>query len=56
MLMCKYKEGKWEEAEIVPFQALSLTPGTHVFHYGQAVFEGMKAHNSINNETFSNYI
>ena len=51
MLMCKYKNGKWEEAEILPYQALSFEPGTHVFHYGQAVFEGMKAYNGPNNET-----
>lgn len=51
MLMCKYKDGQWGEAEILPYQALSLAPGTHVFHYGQAVFEGMKAYNSPQGET-----
>ena len=43
MLMCKFQEGQWQEAEILPYQRLSFAPGTHVFHYGQAVFEGMKA-------------
>ncbi len=43
MLMCKFQEGHWQEAEILPYQPLSFAPGTHVFHYGQAVFEGMKA-------------
>lgn len=51
MLMCKYKDGQWGEAEILPYQALSFEPGTHVFHYGQAVFEGMKAYNGPKNET-----
>lgn len=51
MLMCKYKNGQWEEAEILPYQALSFAPGTHVFHYGQAVFEGMKAYNGPEGET-----
>jgi branched-chain amino acid aminotransferase len=51
MLMCKYKDGQWEEAEILPYQALSFAPGTHVFHYGQAVFEGMKAYNGPEGET-----
>ena len=43
MLICKYKNGKWGEAEIIPYQPLPMYPGTQVFHYGQSVFEGMKA-------------
>ena len=43
MLMCKFQDGQWQEAEILPYQPLSFAPGTHVFHYGQAIFEGMKA-------------
>lgn len=46
MLMCKFQDGQWQEAEILPYQSLSFAPGTHVFHYGQAVFEGMKAYKS----------
>lgn len=51
MLMCRYKGGQWEEAEILPYQVLSFAPGTHVFHYGQAVFEGMKAYSGREGET-----
>ena len=43
MLICKYKDGKWGEAKIMPYQSLPMMPGTQVFHYGQSVFEGMKA-------------
>lgn len=43
MLICKYKEGSWGDTEIKPYQPISVFPGTQVFHYGQAVFEGMKA-------------
>jgi len=43
MLMCKFQGNQWQEAEILPYQPISFAPGTHVFHYGQAVFEGMKA-------------
>tara|TARA_B100000900_G_scaffold410992_1_gene429817 strand:+ start:346 stop:1389 length:1044 start_codon:yes stop_codon:yes gene_type:complete len=43
MLMCKFQREQWQEAEILPYQPISFAPGTHVFHYGQAVFEGMKA-------------
>ncbi len=43
MLICKHKDGKWGEAEIMSYQPLPMMPGTQVFHYGQSVFEGMKA-------------
>lgn len=33
----------WHDAELVPFADLQLSPGTAVLHYGQAVFEGLKA-------------
>lgn len=51
MLMCKFQNGQWQEAEILPYQSLSFSPGTHVFHYGQAVFEGMKAYKSNKGDT-----
>ena len=51
MLMCKFLDGQWQEAEIIPYQPLSFAPGTHVFHYGQAVFEGMKAFKNKDGET-----
>jgi branched-chain amino acid aminotransferase len=43
MLVCDYAEGRWQGAEIVPFGPFSLLPTALVFHYGQAIFEGMKA-------------
>lgn len=44
MLVCEYKEGAWQIPRILPYQPLSLAPSARVFHYGQAVFEGMKAY------------
>lgn len=44
MFICKYKNGKWQTPKIKPYKALKLVPSTRVFHYGQAVFEGMKAY------------
>ena len=44
MMICEYYDGKWQSAKIQPFQNLSLSPACNVFHYGQAVFEGMKAY------------
>ena len=43
MLVCDYKNGSWREPKIIPYQKLSFAPSTHVFHYGQAIFEGLKA-------------
>jgi len=43
MLICDYHDGEWDEPMIVPFANLSLSPATLAFHYGQTVFEGMKA-------------
>jgi branched-chain amino acid aminotransferase len=44
MMVCEYYDGKWQSAKIQPFQNLSLSPACNVFHYGQAIFEGMKAY------------
>jgi branched-chain amino acid aminotransferase len=43
MLICHYKEGQWQTPEIKPYQPLTLDPSASVLHYGQAIFEGMKA-------------
>ena len=43
MFMCKYTDGKWQNPVIQPFQQITLDPSASVLHYGQAVFEGMKA-------------
>ena len=43
MLVCDYKDGKWQQLQILPFQNISLDPSAKIFHYGQSVFEGMKA-------------
>ncbi|MEP6700036.1 MAG: branched-chain amino acid aminotransferase [Bacteroidota bacterium] len=43
MLVCDYADGEWQQAAIVPFANLSLNPATLALHYGQTVFEGMKA-------------
>lgn len=43
MFRCQYKNGEWGRPEIVPFQNISLSPATLALHYGQSIFEGMKA-------------
>jgi branched-chain amino acid aminotransferase len=43
MLVADYDEGVWQQPMVVPFANLSLSPATIALHYGQTVFEGMKA-------------
>jgi len=44
MFVADYFDGKWQKFRIVPYGNLSLSPATSVIHYGQSIFEGMKAH------------
>ncbi|CAI6086871.1 branched-chain amino acid aminotransferase [Cohnella sp. JJ-181] len=45
MLIADYEEGTgWQAPRIVPYGPLALDPAAKVFHYGQTVFEGMKAY------------
>jgi branched-chain amino acid aminotransferase len=43
MLVCDYANGEWKQPQIVPYANLSLSPSALALHYGQTVFEGMKA-------------
>ena len=44
MLVCDYVDGKWQNPVIEPYGPITISPGAKVFHYGQAIFEGMKAY------------
>ena len=45
MVVCEWTEKDgWAEPELKPYGPLSLDPATAVFHYGQEIFEGMKAY------------
>lgn len=50
MLIMDYKDGAWQQPEIVPFGELGLHPATSAIHYGQSVFEGMKANRGADGE------
>jgi len=43
MFECEFGNGKWQTPKILPYGPLTIDPSARVFHYGQAVFEGMKA-------------
>lgn len=44
MLVADYKNGKWEEPAIVPYGDFTLSPALSAIHYGQSIFEGIKAY------------
>lgn len=44
MLEMTYKNGEWSEPEIKPYGPITVEPSLHALHYGQAIFEGMKAY------------
>ena len=48
MLVCDYENGAWNAPKIMPYQSISLDPSAKIFHYGQSVFEGMKAYKDAN--------
>jgi len=43
MLVADYKKGQWQEPHIVPYGEIAMTPAILSLHYGQSIFEGMKA-------------
>ena len=47
---CDFKNGAWQQPVIKPYQPFLLDPSAKVFHYGQAIFEGMKAYKDDNND------
>ena len=48
MFVMDYTEGKgWHDARIIPFQNLVMSPAAMVFHYGQEMFEGLKAYKGV---------
>ena len=44
MFVCDYEDGKWDDPRIIPYKPIEIEPSANVLHYGQAVFEGMKAY------------
>ena len=46
MFVMDYKDGQWQTPEIMPYESFSYEPNLAVFHYGQSVFEGLKAFKS----------
>lgn len=47
MFEAQYRDGKWQDIQIRPLTHLSVHPGNLAWHYGQSIFEGMKATKSV---------
>ncbi|MBA2248714.1 MAG: branched-chain amino acid aminotransferase [Chitinophagaceae bacterium] len=50
MLEVDYEDGEWKTVEIKPYQPLLLSPSLAALHYGQAIFEGVKAYKDQDGE------
>jgi branched-chain amino acid aminotransferase len=52
MLEADYENGEWKNVEIKPYQPLLMSPSLAAIHYGQAIFEGIKAYRNQAGEAF----
>lgn len=50
MLVADYADGKWQQVEIKPYQPLTFAPSLAAIHYGQSIFEGIKAYKNAKGE------
>jgi branched-chain amino acid aminotransferase len=51
MLTCTFKAGAWQTPIIEAYAPISLDPAAKIFHYGQSIFEGMKAYKDAEGNT-----
>ena len=52
MLECEFRHGAWQTPSIKPYAPLMMDPSAKVFHYGQAIFEGMKAYKDASGDVW----
>lgn len=52
MLEATCEDGLWKDVQIKPYQPITLSPSAAVLHYGQAIFEGIKAFRDQKGEAF----
>jgi len=52
MLVCDFIDGAWQKPIIKPYEPFLIDPSAKVFHYGQAIFEGMKAYKDENEDVW----
>ena len=47
MFSADYEKGEWSNFQILPYENLSISPACTTLHYGQSIFEGLKAYKII---------
>lgn len=52
MLVCDFKDNQWQKPIVRPYEPFVMDPAAKVFHYGQAIFEGMKAYKTDSDEVW----
>lgn len=52
MIQAIYDNGEWQRFDLLPYGTIQLDPCTKVLHYGQEIFEGMKAFRAPNDQIF----
>ncbi len=50
MFVADYRDGQWIDCRIMPYQRMEVSPAISVLHYGQAIFEGLKAYTTEDGE------
>jgi branched-chain amino acid aminotransferase len=50
MFVAEYNDGAWVSAKIVPYGPMNFSPAMMSLHYGQAIFEGMKAYKTTDGD------
>ncbi|MEN9700048.1 MAG: hypothetical protein RLZZ301_1246 [Bacteroidota bacterium] len=50
MFIMEYADGEWKQGQIVPFAPIAMHPAMSAIHYGQSIFEGMKAYRNAAGE------
>ncbi len=52
MLEVDYENGKWQTPDIKPYQPMLMAPSLAAIHYGQSIFEGVKAYKNADGEPY----
>lgn len=50
MFLADYKNNQWENFRVLPYGYMPISPATPAIHYGQSIFEGLKAYKNDKNE------
>jgi branched-chain amino acid aminotransferase len=52
MALVEYRDGQWHKPVIQPYGPIPFSPAISALHYGQAIFEGLKAYKNDQNEVY----